>query len=160
MNSSVNLDLDSQAKAYARGELVKYLIDDGYKPDGFFTYTDENATPIYWKARLIHTSKRKQVRAFARNDGRICDRTKKPYDGQFMPCEPSNAWQAVYPQGSGKKPLYPLDKLPIDLEQEVVVVEGENKVDALEKLGIAATTSGSSMDTFLAYRLFQQIVFQ
>jgi hypothetical protein len=144
MNAHVEPDLDSQAKVYARGELTAYLLKEGYQPTGFHTYTDTTGTPIYWKVRLRHDAKGKTLRAFARNDGRIHSKTNQPYQGQFMPCEPSNAWQANYPAGQGKKPLYRLHELSSNPEQLVFIVEGEQKADALAKLGIIATTSGSS----------------
>lgn len=144
MNAQITPDIDTQAKAYARGELTKYLIDDGYKPTGFHTYTDATGLPIYWKVRLRHDTKGKTLRAFARNDGRIHSKTNQPYQGQFMPCEPSNAWQAIYPQGNGKKPLYRLRELSSNSCELVFIVEGEQKADALAKLGLIATTSGGS----------------
>jgi hypothetical protein len=144
MNALVEPDLDLQAKAYARGELTSYLLNDGYKPTGFHVYTDATGLPIYWKVRLRHDSKGKTLRAFARNDGRIHSKTNQPYQGQFMPCEPSNAWQAAYPQGNGKKPLYRLHELSSNPLHLVFIVEGEQKADALAKLGLIATTSGST----------------
>lgn len=142
MNMQITPDIDSQAKAYARGELTSYLLKDGYKPTGFHTYTDATCLSIYWKIRLRHDIKGKTLRAFACNDGRINSKTNQPYQGQFMPCEPD--FKSVYPQGNGKKPLYRLHELLSNSEQLVFIVEGEQKADLLSKLGLIATTSGST----------------
>jgi hypothetical protein len=114
-------DLQAQAKAYAR-EITAYLIREGYKPTFIHTYTDAQGLPIYWKVRLRHETKGKTLRAFSINDGRMNPKTKQPYFGQFMPCEPTGAWQAVYPTGEGKKPPYLLCELLTDVTQSAVTL--------------------------------------
>lgn len=138
--------LQQQAKDYARKYLANYLIEQGYTPTGFHTYTDEAGEPVYWKIRLKnHTSGEKTLRAFSRNDGRPVGRSKEPALGLFMPVEPSGKWEELYPAGRGKKPLYNLSGiLSASIDQPVYIFEGEQKADFANGLGLVATTCGGA----------------
>ncbi len=137
--------LQQQAKTYARTHLTSYLIKQDYKPTGFHTYTDQHGQPIYWKVRLKHDSKGKTLRAFSINDGRPVGKDKQPAIGRFMPVEPSEKWNDVYPAGNGKKPLYRLHEvMQAKPDQVVYLFEGEQKADLAASLGLLATTCGGS----------------
>ena len=142
--ADINL-LQQQAKIYARTHLTGYLIKQDYKPTGFHTYTDQHGQPIYWKVRLKHESKGKTLRAFSINDGRPVGKDKQPAIGQFMPVEPSDKWNEVYPAGAGQKPLYRLHEvMQAEPDQVVYLFEGEQKADLAASLGLLATTCGGS----------------
>jgi Protein of unknown function (DUF3631) len=130
MNAQINPDIDAQAKSFARSEF-SHLLNDGYKPTGFHAYTDADGLPMYWKARFKRSDTgKKEIKAFSQSGS------------GFQRKEPD--FKIVYPAGNGKKPLYRLHKLSGDSEQLVFIVEGEQKADALAKLGLIATTSGST----------------
>lgn len=71
---------------------------NGFEYEYLFTYADEQNTPIYWKIRLKnHNTGDKWIRIFS--------------EGQrgFVTKEPD--FNAVYPVGNGKKPLYALAQI-------------------------------------------------
>ena len=109
-------------KAAAR-RLASGAIRQGFEPTGLHAYTDAQGEAIYWRIRAKHANGDKWIRPM-----------KREGDG-FVLGEPS------FPNG---KPLYRLHRLAQDTGSKVWILEGEQKADALEKLGMLATTSGSA----------------
>ena len=88
-------------------------------------YTDTAGKPIYWRIRLKHPrTGEKWIRPMHLNGN------------GFEMGEPT------FP--SGKKPLYALQHLASNRDATVWITEGEQKADALNKLGLVATTSGGA----------------
>ena len=53
-------------------------------------------------------------------------------------------YELAEPKFSDGKPLYGLHRIAGNPDAEVWIVEGEQKADALNKLGLVATTSGGA----------------
>ena len=119
---------NDKLKLIARRLVNKHAAKElqaGFKPTGLHRYDDEAGNLIYFRARLKHQDGNKWIRPFH--------------------LDPTiNDWVMREPEFFDKKPLYRLPNLVNNLQSEVWVVEGEQKVDELEKLGVIATTSGSS----------------
>ncbi len=107
----------------AARRLMAGFLGQGYKPDALHEYTDSEGEPLHWRMRLKHPTLKKEIRPMALLNGRY--ELKEP----------------PYPGG---KPLYNLHKLATDADKTVFIVEGEKCADALNKLGLLATTSGSA----------------
>lgn len=102
--------------------LTQHLVDKGFIPSQIHPYKDAEGIPIYWRLRLKH-----------KDTGEKMIRPMSIKDGQFVLEEP---------EFIGKKPIY---RLPLLKKADLVFwVEGEAVVDALCKLGLVATTSGSA----------------
>ena len=102
--------------------LTQHLEMKGFMPYQIHPYKDADGNPIYWRLRLKH-----------KDTGEKMIRPMSIKDGQFVLEEP---------EFIGKKPIY---RLPLLKEADLVFwVEGEAVVDALYKLGLVATTSGSA----------------
>ena len=102
--------------------LTQHLEMKGFMPYQIHPYKDTDGIPIYWRLRLKH-----------KDTGEKMIRPMSIKDGQFVLEEP---------EFIGKKPIY---RLPLLKEADLVFwVEGEAVVDALYKLGLVATTSGSA----------------
>lgn len=118
--------IEETAKEGTR-RLAGFMLAKGYKPEALHEYTDGNGFPLYFRIRLKHpVTGEKWVRPMK-------------HDGiSYVFGEPD------FPMG---KPLYRLHKI-LRLPHEVsYLVEGEKCADALEKLGLLATTSGGA-DSF------------
>src|SRR5690349_10119283 len=116
------------AKEGAR-RLAGFMLAKGYKAEALHEYTDENGLPLYFRIRLKHpVTGEKWIRPM-KHDGT-----------SYVFGEPE------FPAG---KPLYRLHQLRLRPNEVVYLVEGEKCVDALEKLGLLATTSGAA-DSFEA----------
>jgi hypothetical protein len=116
------------AKEGAR-RLAGFMLAKGYKPEALHEYTDENGLPLYFRIRLKHSvTGEKWIRPM-KHDGT-----------SYVFGEPD------FPAG---KPLYRLHQLFLTPNEVVYFVEGEKCVEALEKLGLLATTSGAA-DSFEA----------
>jgi hypothetical protein len=102
--------------------LTQHLESKGYRISQIHPYNDTNGNPIYWRLRLKHKdTDEKMIRPMSIKDG------------QFVLEEP------VF---ISKKPIYKLNLLQ---DAELIFwVEGEAVADALCKLGLVATTSGSA----------------
>lgn len=104
-------------------------LNKGFQPVALHPYTDTEGEPLFWRIRLKHPeSGEKWIRAMKLN-------------GQgYEPCEPK------FENG---KPLYALQRIASNPDAEVWIVEGEQKADALNRLGLVATTTGgaTSADT-------------
>lgn len=103
--------------------LAAKAMRDGYQPQGLHEYQAADGTPMYWRIRLKRADGSKWVRPM-RQDG--------------------DAFVIGEPAFPGGKPLYKLPELTTYEKDTAFVVEGETCTDALLRLGIVATTSGSS----------------
>ncbi len=114
--------MSETAKQAAR-KLAAPMLDKGFKAIALHTYTDEQGVPLYWRIRLKHP------------DGEKWIRPMKQEGDSFIMGEPK------FEDG---KPLYELHRLAANPNASIWLVEGEAKVDALNKLGLIATTSGGA----------------
>lgn len=106
-------------------EYAKHQLQSGYIFTGLHLYYDVHGKLTYFKTRLKHPDGRKWIRPFHYNSMKT-------------------NWTLGEPKFNSTKPLYGLLGLKNnDQLSDVWVVEGEQKVDALIKLGFVATTSGS-----------------
>ena len=110
--------------------LAAGAIRDGFEPQALHEYTDPDGTPLHWRIRLKHPATGdKWIRPMKRN---------------------GTGYELGEPEYPDGKPLYRLHVLSQRTDEPVFVCEGENKVDALEKLGILATTSGGATSADVA----------
>lgn len=108
----------------AAKRLAGPVLDKGFKAVALHTYTDTNGEPLYWRIRCKHPATlEKWIRPMKSN-------------GQCY-----ELGEPKYPNG---KPLYALHRLAMKPDATVWIAEGEQKVDALARLGLVATTSGSA----------------
>ncbi len=108
----------------AARRLASAMLARGYRPDALHEYRDAEGEPVFWRIRLKHPE-----------TGEKWIRPMRPDGLSFASGEPEMEC----------KPLYRLPELlAADLAEIVVIVEGESCADALAKLGLVATTSGSS----------------
>lgn len=109
----------------AARRLADKAIREGFKPEALHEYKDETGKILHWKIRLKNPiTKEKWIRPM-----------KSCNEKGYVSGEPE------YPSG---KPLYNLHYLTIDQNSPVIICEGESCVDALKKIGVLATTSGSA----------------
>jgi hypothetical protein len=117
----------SKTPQQAARRLAAGAIRDGFKADALHEYRDTIGATIYWRIHLKHPDGRKWIRPMYVN---------------------GNGYELGEPTfPTGKKPLYALyalDRMVGNPDEVVWIVEGEQKVDALTRLGLAATTSGSA----------------
>lgn len=106
-------------------------VNEGYKPYALHIYHDKAEKFLYFRMRLKHPVGEKWIRPFHWDEN-------------------SKKWVMREPKFQNGKPLYRLPLLVKNLMSEVWIVEGEQKVDALEKLGCIATTSGGATSADLA----------
>lgn len=119
----------SQAKPSPKIEAIIKQIRvqeaKGFVDKEFFSYRDNNGKEVYIRVRMKnHATGEKWIRPFHLSNGK------------YISGEPTFNLNG--------KPLYRQEKW-FSLDCPVWVVEGEQKVEALEKLGLHATTSGSAM---------------
>lgn len=132
--------VQQQAISYAQKQ-AQYQVKNGFEYEQVFTYTDSQGHPIYWKVRAKnpHTGD-KWIRIISR-----VERGFKLKDPDFS---------ELYPAGQGKKPLYALQHISqAPKDAAIYMLEGEQKADLLNSLGLFATTcggSGNSTSTDLA----------
>lgn len=108
----------------AARQLSRPWLDRGFKPVALHTYTDTEGNPLYWRIRAKHP-----------NTGDKWIRPMK-LNGQ--------SYELAEPKFTDGKPLYALHRIASNADAAVWVVEGEQKADALNKLGLVATTSGGA----------------
>jgi hypothetical protein len=108
----------------AARRLASGAIRDGFRPQGLHEYTDRDGKVDYWRIRAKHPE-----------TGEKWIRPMHLKDNGFELGEPK------YPNG---KPLYALHRIASNPDADVWVVEGEPKADALNRLGLVATTSGGA----------------
>jgi hypothetical protein len=109
----------------AASRLAAPWIAKGYKPAALHTYTDAAGKTLFHRFRLKHLKTgEKIIRPFHLN---------------------GSGYELGEPEfANGKKPLYALNRIAANADAIVWVVEGEQKADALNRLGLVATTSGSA----------------
>jgi hypothetical protein len=117
------MNIAESPKEAAR-RLAAIPLAEGYEPNGLYEWIDPNSNTRFWRIRLKHPI------------------TSKKWIRPMYVVE--NHFELGEPKFKNKKPLYGLQKLADRLDCVVWIVEGENKVDALSKLGILAVTSGAS----------------
>jgi 5S rRNA maturation endonuclease (ribonuclease M5) len=104
--------------------LAQEKLAEGYEPLALHSYKDSDGKPLFWKVRCQHPhTQMKWIRPFHHNGT------------DFV-------WRE--PQFQSGKPLYGLDLLAGQADAEVIVCEGENCADALNKIGVLAVTSGGA----------------
>ncbi|PIZ03488.1 MAG: hypothetical protein COY58_09205 [Gammaproteobacteria bacterium CG_4_10_14_0_8_um_filter_38_16] len=99
-------------------------LKEGFKLTCLHNYDDEEGNLLYIRLRLKHCNERKWIRPFH-------------FDNE------KQEWVMGEPKFTNGKPLYHLSSLAENPDAETWIAEGEQKVEALEKLGFTATTSGS-----------------
>ena len=118
MNAPLKIETPQQAAHH----LMASKLKEGYAAEDLHTYTDNESNPLYWSIRLKHPTLGKYLRPMALING-VYELKQPPYT-------------------HGQKPLYNLHKLVSEPDKTVFIVEGEKCADALNKLGLIATTSG------------------
>ena len=108
----------------AARRLSSPILSKGYEPPSLHSYTNENAEVLFHRIRAKNV-----------NTGEKWIRPMRLNDGKFELGEPK------FPSG---KPLYALHHMSSNPKADLWVVEGEQKADALNKLGLIATTSGGA----------------
>jgi hypothetical protein len=99
-------------------------LDKGFKPVALHTYTDAQGDPLYFRIRAKHPDTgEKWIRPMYQN---------------------GNGFELGEPNYSHGKPLYGLHRIASNPDAAVWIVEGEQKADELNKLGLVATTSGGA----------------
>lgn len=121
MNS---IELKKTARSLVEGYASEQL-NEGFKPQGLHIWEDQNGNLLYIRIRLKHPDGRKWIRPFHYNSEK-------------------QKWIMGEPKFENGKPLYHLSNLAKYPDAEVWIPEGENKVEALEKYGLVATTSGGA----------------
>lgn len=108
----------------AARRLMAGYISKGYEAEALHVYTDIEGNPLHWRIRLKHDTLGKKIFPMRLNANDTYELKEPPY-----------------PNG---KPLYNLHQLAINQDKTVFIVEGEKCADALNELGLLATTSGSA----------------
>lgn len=100
------------------------MLNKGFVPVALHSYTDANGEPLYWRIRVKHPETgEKWIRPIHRN---------------------GNGFEFGEPKYPNGKPLYALQSIASNPDAVAWIVEGEQKADALNKLGLVATTSGGA----------------
>jgi hypothetical protein len=107
----------------AAEENLDYLLKEGYSVTTLFPYPDEDGNLFYWRVRIDHPVKGKEIRPISFIDGK---------------------WEAKEPKFPTGKPLYNLHEISNRPDETIWIVEGEKCAEALIERGILATTSGSA----------------
>lgn len=108
----------------AAKRLTKSLHKQGYSVHLLHPYEDADGNLVFYRIRLRHPDGRKQIRPMTQINGR------------FELCGPLKAARGGL--------IYRLPDILSSPEAVVWIVEGETCADALAKLGLIATTSGSA----------------
>ena len=114
----------SETPKEAAKRLAGPMLDKGFKPVALHAYTDPDGNPIFWRMRCKHPE--------------TGDKWIRPMrlSGQ--------GYQLAEPKFIDGKPLYGLHHIASNPAATVWIVEGEQKADALNRLGLMATTSGAA----------------
>ncbi len=108
----------------AARRLAGPILAKGYKPQGLYRYTNSRGKPVFWRIRAKHPETgEKWIRPMKLN---------------------GRGFELGEPHSPDGKPLYALVRIVRNPDAEVWIVEGEPKADALNKLGLVATTSGGA----------------
>ena len=123
---------DSHVRAWINNAAFKFAkmpLAEGFKRRALHEYTDADGAPLYWRIRLKNPETgAKWIRPMSRVGGKF---------------------ELKEPTFENGKPLYGLHHIASNPAATVWIVEGEQKADALAKLGLLAMTSGgaTSADT-------------
>ena len=116
--------MNNETPEMAARRFAASMIAKGYEFKALHTYVTKDGAPIYWRIRAKHPDGEKFIRPMH-------------FDGAgYKLGEPD------HPTKGG--PLYALDRIATNPDGVVLIVEGENCADALNALGLVATTSGSA----------------
>lgn len=108
----------------AAKRLAGPMLDKGFKPMALHPYTDATGNPLYWRIRCKHPETGdKWIRPMKLN---------------------GKGFEFGEPKFENGKPLYALHLIASKPDALVYFPEGEQKADALNKLGLLATTSGGA----------------
>jgi len=114
----------SETPKEAARRLSAHMIAKGFMPVALHTYTGTNGEPLYWRIRAKYPDTgEKWIRPMKLN---------------------GSGYEMGEPKFSNGKPLYALHRIASNPDARVWVVEGEQKADALNKLGLVASTSGGA----------------
>jgi putative DNA primase/helicase len=108
----------------AAKRLAGPMLSQGYKAAALHAYTDEKGEALYWRIRAKHP-----------------DTGEKWIRPMYLNGRGFELGEPKYPDG---KPLYGLHRIASKPEAVVWITEGEQKADALNKLGLVATTTGGA----------------
>ncbi|TBR14273.1 MAG: DUF3987 domain-containing protein [Rugosibacter sp.] len=108
----------------AAKRLARPMLDKGFKPIALHTYTSTDGSPLYYRIRCKHPD--------------TAEKWIRPM--KFI----GQGYELGEPKFPDGKPLYALHRLTSNPDAVVWIAEGEPKVDALNKLGLVATTSGGA----------------
>ena len=116
--------MSNETPKEAARRFSKSVLDDGFELVALHEYTDENGEVLYRRIRCKHpVTKEKWIRP--------------------MRLGPAG-YELKDPKFPNGKPLYALHLIAANPDKEIWVVEGEQKADELNKLGLIATTSGGA----------------
>lgn len=108
----------------AARRLAAPMLDKGFKPEGLYRYTTADGKVTHARVRAKHPETgEKWIRPVTLN---------------------GEKWELREPSFPAGKPLYRLHKFVASPDEPVWWTEGEPKADALEKLGLIATTAGAA----------------
>ena len=100
------------------------ILEKGFEPVALHAYTDIMGLPLYWRIRAKHpVTGKKWIRPLRLGD---------------------NGYELGEPQFTDGKPLYALQRIAANPDAMVWLLEGEQKSDELNRLGLVATTSGGA----------------
>lgn len=100
------------------------ILEKGFEPVALHAYTDIMGLPLYWRIRAKHpVTGEKWIRPLRLGD---------------------NGYELGEPQFTDGKPLYALQRIAANPNAMVWILEGELKVDELNRLGLVASTSGGA----------------
>lgn len=99
------------------------MLDKGFLPVALHPYTDTEGNTLYWRIRAKHPDGTKWIRPMRLN---------------------GKGFELGEPNFTDGKPLYGLHRIASNPDAVVWIFEGELKCDAVNKLGLVATTSGSA----------------
>lgn len=100
------------------------MLGKGFRPSALHTYTDAEGNALYWRIRAKHPE--------------TGDKWIRPMKSN------GQSYELTEPKFPNGKPLYALHHIASNSDAVVWIVEGEQKADALNKLGLVATTSGGA----------------
>lgn len=108
----------------AAKRLAGPTLGRGFKPVALHVYTDAKGEPLYYRIRAKHPDTgEKWIRPMKLNGA---------------------GFELGEPRFENGKPLYVLHRIASNPDAAVWIVEGEGKADALNKLGLVASTSGGA----------------